>query len=151
MLMRNRWMAVSAAMRTLMGDVEVPMPMYCVGQVLHGPRWERRSVRGALSLYRGTGCGTGRDGASTRWSSQPRYGRSGRWGRLSGFTNVEETQAGLADKAVWLLQDRLVELGADFQEGAPWQVNVVVDRNLVTGQNPMSSEPLAIELLKKLS
>jgi NADPH-dependent curcumin reductase CurA len=30
-------MAVSAAMRSLMGDVAVPMPMYRVGQVLHGP------------------------------------------------------------------------------------------------------------------
>jgi putative intracellular protease/amidase len=71
--------------------------------------------------------------------------------RLTGFTNAEETQAGLADKAVWLLQDRLVELGADFQEGAPWAPHVVVDRNLVTGQNPASSAPLAAELLKKLA
>lgn len=71
--------------------------------------------------------------------------------RLTGFTNAEETQAGLADKAVWLLQDRLVELGADFQEGEPWAPHVVVDRNLVTGQNPASSAPLAAELLKKLA
>lgn len=70
--------------------------------------------------------------------------------RLTGFTNVEETQAGLADKAKWLLQNRLVEIGADFQEGGPWAPNVVVDRNLVTGQNPASSAPLAAELLKKL-
>ncbi|MER6136509.1 type 1 glutamine amidotransferase domain-containing protein [Streptomyces sp. NPDC001815] len=70
--------------------------------------------------------------------------------RLTGFTNAEETQAGLADKAKWLLQDRLVELGADFQEGEPWAPHVVVDRNLVTGQNPASSAPLAAELLKKL-
>jgi putative intracellular protease/amidase len=71
--------------------------------------------------------------------------------RLTGFTNVEETQAGWADKAPWLLQDRLVELGADFQEGDPWQPHVVVDRNLYTGQNPASSEPLAKELIKVLS
>ncbi|QNE78800.1 type 1 glutamine amidotransferase domain-containing protein [Streptomyces finlayi] len=70
--------------------------------------------------------------------------------RLTGFTNAEETQAGLADKAKWLLQDRLVELGADFQEGEPWAPYVIVDRNLVTGQNPASSAPLAAELLKKL-
>ncbi|MFF6996329.1 type 1 glutamine amidotransferase domain-containing protein [Streptomyces sp. NPDC008313] len=70
--------------------------------------------------------------------------------RLTGFTNAEETQAGLADKAAWLLQDRLVEAGADFQEGEPWAPYVVVDRNLVTGQNPASSAPLAGELLKKL-
>lgn len=70
--------------------------------------------------------------------------------RLSGFTNAEETQAGLADKAKWLLQDRLVEAGMDFQEGEPWAPKVVVDRNLVTGQNPASSAPLAQELLKQI-
>ncbi|MEW2570942.1 type 1 glutamine amidotransferase domain-containing protein [Streptomyces sp. NPDC047070] len=70
--------------------------------------------------------------------------------RLTGFTNIEETQAGFADKAKWLLQDRLVGIGADFQEGEPWAPYVVVDRNLVTGQNPASSAPLAAELLKKL-
>ncbi|NUK00872.1 type 1 glutamine amidotransferase domain-containing protein [Streptomyces lunaelactis] len=70
--------------------------------------------------------------------------------RLTGFTNAEETQAGLADKAKWLLQDRLVEIGADFQEGEPWAPYVVVDRNLVTGQNPASSAPLAAEILKAL-
>ncbi|MFF0021689.1 type 1 glutamine amidotransferase domain-containing protein [Streptomyces sp. NPDC004082] len=70
--------------------------------------------------------------------------------RLTGFTNAEETQAGLAGKAKWLLQDRLVEAGADFQESEPWAPHVVVDRNLVTGQNPSSSAPLAAELLKKL-
>ncbi|MEU0163716.1 type 1 glutamine amidotransferase domain-containing protein [Streptomyces sp. NPDC006261] len=70
--------------------------------------------------------------------------------RLTGFTNAEETQAGLAQKAKWLLQDRLVELGADFQEGEPWAPFVIVDRNLVTGQNPASSTPLAEELLKRI-
>jgi putative intracellular protease/amidase len=69
---------------------------------------------------------------------------------LTGFTNVEETQGGLAPKVKWLLQDRLVELGADFEEGEPWAPHVVVDGNLVTGQNPASSAPVADELLKKL-
>lgn len=71
--------------------------------------------------------------------------------RLTGFTNTEESQAGFADKAKWLLQDRLVEIGTDFQEGEPWAPYVVVDRNLVTGQNPASAAPLAGELLKKLA
>jgi putative intracellular protease/amidase len=70
---------------------------------------------------------------------------------LTGFTNAEEAQAGFADKAKWLLQDRLVEIGADFREGAPWAPNVVVDRNLITGQNPASSAGVAEELLKKLA
>lgn len=70
--------------------------------------------------------------------------------RLTGFTNAEEAQAGLAEKAPWLLQDRLVSLGAEFVEGEPWAPNVVVDRNLYTGQNPASSGPLAERMLEAL-
>ncbi|MFJ6619735.1 type 1 glutamine amidotransferase domain-containing protein [Kitasatospora sp. NPDC091335] len=70
--------------------------------------------------------------------------------RVTGFTNAEETQAGLADRAPWLLQDRLVGLGVDFVEGEPWAPHVEVDRNLVTGQNPASSALAATELLKLL-
>ncbi|WP_433709885.1 type 1 glutamine amidotransferase domain-containing protein [Nocardia sp. CA-084685] len=70
--------------------------------------------------------------------------------RVTGFTNAEETQAGLADKAKWLLQDRLVELGVDFREGEPWAPHIEVDRNLYTGQNPASSAPLAAEIVKTL-
>ncbi|MFE9246169.1 type 1 glutamine amidotransferase domain-containing protein [Nocardiopsis sp. NPDC006938] len=71
--------------------------------------------------------------------------------RVSAFTNAEEEQAGLADRAVWLLQDRLVEAGVDFQEGEPWAPKVVVDRTVVTGQNPASAEPVARELLGMLA
>ncbi|MFD3702963.1 type 1 glutamine amidotransferase domain-containing protein [Nocardia sp. NPDC058658] len=70
--------------------------------------------------------------------------------RLTGFSNVEETQAGFADKAKWLLQDRLVALGADYREGDPWAPHIEVDRNLYTGQNPASAAPLAAEILAAL-
>ncbi len=70
--------------------------------------------------------------------------------RLTGFTNAEETQAGLATKAPWLLQDRLVALGAEFVESEPWAPHVVVDRSLYTGQNPASSGPLAERMLEAL-
>ena len=71
--------------------------------------------------------------------------------KVAAFSNAEETQAGLADKAKWLLETRLVEAGVDVRVGEPWVPNVVVDGNLVTGQNPASSAPLAAELLKKLA
>lgn len=70
--------------------------------------------------------------------------------RVAAFTNAEETQAGFADQAQWLLQDRLTEAGVQVQVGEPWVAKVVVDRNLITGQNPASAAPLAVELLKKL-
>lgn len=69
---------------------------------------------------------------------------------VAAFTNAEETQSGFAGQAKWLLQDRLTEAGVLVQVGEPWAPKVVVDRNLVTGQNPASSAPLATELLRKL-
>ncbi|MDT9690011.1 type 1 glutamine amidotransferase domain-containing protein [Streptomyces sp. P9(2023)] len=71
--------------------------------------------------------------------------------KVTAFTNAEEAQAGLADKARWLLETRLVEAGIDVQVGEPWAPHVVVDRNLLTGQNPSSAAPLAAELVKKLA
>ncbi|GAA2543487.1 MULTISPECIES: type 1 glutamine amidotransferase domain-containing protein [Streptomyces] len=69
---------------------------------------------------------------------------------VAAFTNEEETQGGLAGKVKWLLQDRLTEAGVRVRAAEPWAPNVVTDRNLVTGQNPASSAPLAEELLKRL-
>ena len=66
--------------------------------------------------------------------------------RITGFTNDEERLAGLADKARWLLQDRLEEAGLQFASGAPFTSHVIVDRNLVTGQNPQSSAAAAAAL-----
>ena len=71
--------------------------------------------------------------------------------RLTGLSNAEEVLNGLADKAKWLLQDRLVELGMDYREGEPYQPHLEIDRNLYTGQNPNSAVPLAQEIVKALS
>jgi putative intracellular protease/amidase len=71
--------------------------------------------------------------------------------RLTGLSNAEEIQNGLADKAKWLLQDRLVQdLGADYHEGAPFQPHLEIDRTVYTGQNPASAVPLAGAVLKAL-
>ncbi|MER7620865.1 type 1 glutamine amidotransferase domain-containing protein [Streptomyces sp. NPDC126503] len=70
--------------------------------------------------------------------------------RVTAFTNAEETQGGLADRAKWLLETRLVDAGLEVRTGEPWAPHVIEDRTLLTGQNPASSAPLAAELLKKL-
>lgn len=71
---------------------------------------------------------------------------------MTGFSNDEERAAGLADKAPWLLEDRLVNLGVEYNKapepGAPY---VTVDGNLYTGQNPSSSRELAERLVKDLA
>ncbi|MEE2033422.1 type 1 glutamine amidotransferase domain-containing protein [Rhodococcus chondri] len=85
----------------------------------------------------------------------PAFASGGKWlfegYNLTGFTNVEEAQAGLADKAPWLLQDRLRAAGAVFSAGDPWEPHVVVDRKLYTGQNPASSRPLAERVVTDLA
>lgn len=69
---------------------------------------------------------------------------------LTGFTNDEEHQGGLGDATPWLVEDRLSERGAHFRAGAPWSDTVVVDGNLITGQNPQSSVTTAKEVLAAL-
>ncbi|WP_329453866.1 type 1 glutamine amidotransferase domain-containing protein [Streptomyces sp. NBC_01497] len=71
--------------------------------------------------------------------------------RLTGFSSAEEKLTGLADGLPWLLEDRLVALGAEYSAGEPWAPHVVIDRTLHTGQNPQSSASLAAALLKTLS
>jgi putative intracellular protease/amidase len=67
--------------------------------------------------------------------------------RMTGFSNAEEELGGLAAKAPWLVEDRLVALGADYTKGEPWGSHFEVDRNLFTGQNPASSGDLARALI----
>ena len=71
--------------------------------------------------------------------------------KLTAFTDAEEEQAGLADKAPWLLEARLREAGATFSSGEPWAPHVVVDDNLVTGQNPASSTEAAQKVVGQLT
>lgn len=84
--------------------------------------------------------------ASEETSSSPFAGY-----RMTGFSNAEEEQVGLAENAPWLLEDKLVELGAEYSKAAePWGSHVVVDRAVYTGQNPQSSEELARRIVSDL-
>jgi len=71
--------------------------------------------------------------------------------RVTGFCNEEEAGVGFADKAKWLLEDELKKLPTQYSRGPAWQPYTVADRNLLTGQNPASSGPLAEMLVKALS
>lgn len=70
--------------------------------------------------------------------------------KLTAFTDDEEKQAGLADNAPWLLEDRLRAGGANFESGTAWASHVVVDGNLITAQNPASAEAAGQALLSLL-
>jgi putative intracellular protease/amidase len=70
---------------------------------------------------------------------------------MTGFTNEEEKIAG-SDKIVpFALETKLRELGADFVSTNPWGDYVIVDGNLITGQNPQSSASFSKAIIKALA
>ena len=68
----------------------------------------------------------------------------------TGFSNTEEEAVQLTDIVPFLVEDALRKCGAKYSKGPDWLPYVVVDGNLITGQNPASSEAGAIEVLKQL-
>lgn len=70
---------------------------------------------------------------------------------VTGFTNTEEEAVGLTAIVPFLVEDELKRNGGLFSRGADWQPYVVVDGNLITGQNPASSEAGAKALLDRLT
>ena len=70
--------------------------------------------------------------------------------KVSAFTNEEEEAVGLTDTVPFLLESRLEELGAKIVKGENFQPQAVADENLVTGQNPASSEKVAELMLEAL-
>jgi putative intracellular protease/amidase len=72
--------------------------------------------------------------------------------RLTCFTDEEElqTEAGLLGMA-WFLDTALKNAGAVFDDApSAWVSHVVADRNLITGQNPGSTEATADAVIKAL-
>lgn len=70
--------------------------------------------------------------------------------RVAGFTNSEERAVQLDKDVPFLLEDRLRELGARFERGDDFAPFAIRDGNLVTGQNPASSEKTASLVLEAL-
>ncbi len=70
--------------------------------------------------------------------------------KVTGFTNTEEEAVGLTKVVPFLVEDMLKENGGLYDKGPDWQSFVVTDGNLITGQNPASSEEAAKALLAML-
>ena len=70
---------------------------------------------------------------------------------VTAFSNTEEKLVGLRDHIPFSLEDRLKTLGAKYHSATiPFMREVKVDGKLVTGQNPVSAEKAARELIKLL-
>ena len=69
---------------------------------------------------------------------------------VTGFSNSEESAVGLTDVVPFLVEDELQKKGGKYSKGADWQSYSVCDGNLITGQNPASSEAVAKAVLAQL-
>lgn len=69
---------------------------------------------------------------------------------VTGYSNSEEFKLGFEDRLPFLLEDALTRAGADYVKGEDGKSYVAVDGNVITGQNPASSEAVAQAVIKKL-
>ena len=72
--------------------------------------------------------------------------------RVTSFTDEEEDQTRPGQQGLsWYLESALRNAGAVFDDGrSAWASHVVVDRNLITAQNPGSADAVADAVLKSL-
>lgn len=71
--------------------------------------------------------------------------------KVTGFTNTEEEAVGLTKVVPFSLEDKLKQRGGKYSKGSDWSSYVLEDGLLLTGQNPQSSEEVAIKLLSKIN
>ncbi len=71
---------------------------------------------------------------------------------VSSFTNKEELFLIPDAETIFpfLLEDKLIESGANFKEGTMYLEKVVHDQNLITGQNPWSTWKLAETMIEQM-
>src|SRR5680860_25464 len=70
--------------------------------------------------------------------------------KVTGFTNTEEAAVGLKDVVPFLVEDMLKANGGIYSKKDDWAAYAIQDGNLITGQNPASSELVAEKLLENL-
>jgi putative intracellular protease/amidase len=71
--------------------------------------------------------------------------------KITGFTNSEEEAVQLTDVVPFLVEDMLKETGGIYSKKSDWAPYAIQDGNLITGQNPASSELVAEKLLALLN
>ena len=70
--------------------------------------------------------------------------------KVTGFTNSEESAVQLTDVVPFLVEDMLNDNGGIYSKKEDWAAYAIQDGNLITGQNPASSELVAEKLLESL-
>ncbi|REH47538.1 putative intracellular protease/amidase [Tenacibaculum gallaicum] len=70
--------------------------------------------------------------------------------KVTGFSNTEEDAVQLTSIVPFLVEDELKNNEGIYSKAGDWEEYVIEDGNLITGQNPASSELVAEKILAKL-
>lgn len=70
---------------------------------------------------------------------------------VTAFSNSEEEAVQLTNIVPFLVEEQLKQNGANYSKTADWHPYVLTDGNLITGQNPASSEQTAQAVLTLLT
>ena len=120
----------------------------------HGPLWDLTEDRDSISLIEvmyaagKTVAAVCHAPAVFRHTEAPDGSPLVEGKSVTGFSNSEEAAVELTDIVPFLLEDELQLIGANYSKSSDWHPYVVTDGNLVTGQNPASSEGVAQALLE---
>ena len=122
----------------------------------HGSVWDlatdHRNARIASSFFeRGKPVGAICHGIAALLKARKHDGYPVIFGRkVTAISNAEERETGFDGLLPFLLEDRLQELGAIFSAGSSWRPYMVIDGNLITGQNPRSAGAVAESIIREI-
>ena len=119
----------------------------------HGPMWDladNKTLKKLLEAFneKNKPIGAVCHGVVGLLSLQNEKGESWIRGKqLTCFSNSEEKLSGLTEQVPFLLETRLVSLGALYSKGDDYVGHVMSDGNIITGQNPASSKEVAQKIM----
>ena len=122
----------------------------------HGPLWDLAEDRGSIALIEKLHAAGKPVAAVCHGPAVLRHAKAPdgtplvKGKAVTGFANTEEAAAGLTDVVPFLVEDALKANGARYSKAEDWADHTVVDRNLITGQNPFSSTLLVEVFLHRL-
>ena len=121
----------------------------------HGPLWDLTEDRDSISLIEimnaagKTVAAVCHAPAVFRHTQAPDGSSLVEGKSVTGFSNSEEAAVELTDIVPFLLENELQVIGANYSKSSDWHPYIVTDGNLITGQNPASSEGVAQALLDR--
>ena len=120
----------------------------------HGPLWDLAEDRNSIALIEKM-YASGKPVAAVchapavlRHTSAPDGSPLLQGKSVTGFSNSEEDAVQLSEIVPFLLENELKTKGANYSKADDWHPYAIADGNLITGQNPASSDPVAKAVLE---